>query len=163
MGNFKVGDTFDDIKASFLRKERVSLQNSNENGANYITDATVDDIIRHITHGTGVGAWTRTGGLIGEAKLIHGFSPDLRIMVFYFVEENRIGFLIEQDGVVENDYALDYALDYAFGAQDVVFDTKDVSGSRKMFWDKVSDLYARAVLDEMEDAFERDAFGPVMG
>ena len=47
MGNFKVGDTFDDIKASFLRKERVSLQNSNENGANYITDATVDDIIRH--------------------------------------------------------------------------------------------------------------------
>ena len=56
MGNFKVGDTFDDIKASFLRKERVSLQNSNENGANYITDATVDDIIRHITHGTGVGS-----------------------------------------------------------------------------------------------------------
>ena len=159
MGNFKVGDTFDDIKESFLRKERVSLQNSNENGANYITDATVDDIIRHVTHGTGVGAWTRTGGLIGEAKLIHGFSPDLLIRIFYFVEENRIGFRFEQDGVVSNDYALDYA----FGAQDVVFDTKDVSGSRKMFWDKVSDLYARAVLDEMEDAFEREAFGPVMG
>jgi len=30
MGNFKVGDTFDDIKASFLRKERVSLQNSSQ-------------------------------------------------------------------------------------------------------------------------------------
>ena len=158
MGNFKVGDTFDDIKASFLRKERVSLQNSNENGANYITDATVDDIVRHITHGTGVGAWTRTGGLIGEAKLIHGFSPDLLIRIFYFVEENRIGFRFEQDGV----YALDYALDYAFGAQDVVFDTKDVSGSRKMFWDKVSNLYARAVLDEMDEAFERDTFGPII-
>lgn len=158
MGNFKVGDTFDDIKASFLRKERVSLQNSNENGANYITDATVDDIIRHITHGTGVGSWTR-GGLIGEAKLIHGFSPDLLIRMFYFVEENRIGFRFEQDGVVSNDYALDYA----FGAQDVVFNTKDVSGSRKMFWDKVSNLYARAVLDEMDEAFERDTFGPIIG
>lgn len=162
MGNFKVGDTFDDIKESFLRKERVSLQNSNENGANYITDATVDDIIRHVTHGTGVGAWARTGGLIGEAKLIHGFSPDLLIRIFYFVEENRIGFRFEQDGVVSNDYALDYALDYAFGAQDVVFDTKDVSGSRKMFWDKVSNLYARAVLDEMDEAFERDTFGPII-
>lgn len=158
MGNFKVGNTFDEIKASFLRKERVSLQNSNENGANYITDATVDDIIRHVTHGTGVGSWTRTGGLIGEAKLIHGFSPDLLIMIFYFFEENRIGFLFEQDGVVANDYALDYA----FGAQDVVFDTEDVSGSREMFWSKVGDLYARAVLDEMDDAFERDAFGPIM-
>lgn len=158
MGNFKVGDTFDDIKESFLRKERVSLQNSNENGANYITDATVDDIIRHVTHGTGVGAWTRTGGLIGEAKLIHGFSPDLLIRMFYFVEENRIGFLFEQDGVVANDYALDYA----FGAQDVMFDTEDVSGSREMFWSKVGDLYARAVLDEMDDAFERDTFGPII-
>ena len=126
---------------------------------NYITDATVDDIIRHIMHGTGVGSWTRTGGLIGEAKLIHGFSPNLLIMVFYFVEENRIGFLFEQDGVVENDYALDYA----FGAQDVVFDTKDVGGSHKMFWDKVSDLYARAVLDEMDETFERDTFGPIIG
>ena len=100
--------------------------------------------------------------MIGEAKLIHGFSPDLLIRMFYFVEENRIGFLFEQDGVVENDYALDYALDYAFGAQDVVFDTKDVNGSRKMFWDKVSDLYARAVLDEMDEAFERDTFGPII-
>ena len=74
------------------------------------------------------------------------------------VEENRIGFLFEQEGVVANDYALDYA----FGAQDVVFDTKDVSGSRKMFWDKLGDLYARAVLDEIYDAFERDTFGPIM-
>jgi hypothetical protein len=158
MGNFKVGDTFDDIKASFLRKERVSLQNSNENGANYITDATVDDIIRHITHGTGVGAWTRTGGLIGEAKLIHGFSPDLLIMVFYFVEENRIGFLFEQEYIVSNDYAFEYS----FGQQDVRFDVSDMEKSRKVFWDKVSNLYARAVLDEMEDAFERNAFGPVI-
>ena len=150
MGNFKVGDTFDDIKASFLNKERISLQNSNEDGANYITDAIVDDIIRHVAHGTGVGSWTRTGGLIGEAKLIHGFSPDLLIMMFYFFEENRIGFLFEQEGVVANDYALDYS----FGAQDVVFDTKDVSGSREMFLDKVSDLYARAVLDEMDNTFE---------
>lgn len=159
MVNFKVGDTFDDIKASFLRKERVSLQNSNENGVNYITDATVDDIIRHITNGTGVGSWSRTGGLIGEVKLIHGFSPDLLIMVFYFAEENRIGFLFEQDDVVSNDYALEYS----FGPQDVAFNTKDVGGSRKMFWDKVSDLYARAVLDEKDDAFERDAFGSVIG
>lgn len=158
MGNFKVGDTFDDIKASFLRKERVSLQNSNENGANYITDAIVDDIVRHVAHGTGVGAWTRTGGLIGEVKLICGFSPDLLIMMFYFFEENRIGFLFEQEGIVTNDYALDYS----FGAQDVVFDTKDVSGSRKVFWSKVGDLYARAVLDEMDDAFERESFCPVM-
>lgn len=158
MGNFKVGDTFDDIKASFLRKERVSLQNSNENGANYITDATVDDIIRHITHGTGVGSWTRTGGLIGEAKLIHGFSPDLLIMVFYFVEENRIGFLFEQEYIVSNDYAFEYS----FGQQDVRFDVSDMEKSRKVFWDKVSNLYARAVLDEMEDAFERNAFGPVI-
>ena len=158
MGNFKVGDTFDDIKASFLRKERVSLQNSNENGANYITDATVDDIIRHITHGTGVGAWTRTGGLIGEAKLIHGFSPDLLIMVFYFVEENRIGFLFEQEYIVSNDYAFEYS----FGQQDVRFDVSDMEKSRKVFWDKVNNLYARAVLDEMEDAFERNAFGPVI-
>lgn len=80
-------------------------------------------------------------------------------MVFYFVEQNRIGFLFEQDGVVANDYALDYA----FGAQDVVFDTKDVIGSRKMFWDKVSDLYARSILDERDDAFERDTFGPIIG
>lgn len=159
MGNFKVGDTFDDIKASFLRKERVSLQNSNENGVNYIKDATVDDIIRHITHGTGVGAWTRTGGLIGEAKLIHGFSPDLLIMVFYFVEENRIGFLFEQDDIVSNDYAFEYS----FGQQDVRFDVSDMEKSRKVFWDKVSDLYARAVLDEMDDAFERESFGSVMG
>lgn len=158
MGNFKVGDTFDDIKASFLRKERVSLQNSNENGENYITDATVDDIIQHITHSTGVGSWARTGGLIGVAKLIHGFSPDLLIMMFYFFEENRIGFLFEQEGVVVNDYALDYS----FGAQDVAFDTKDVNGSRKMFWDKVSDLYARAVLDEMDETFERDTFDPII-
>lgn len=158
MGNFKVGDTFDDIKASFLNKERISLQNSNEDGANYITDAIVDDIIRHVAHGTGVGSWTRTGGLIGEAKLIHGFSPDLLIMMFYFFEENRIGFLFEQEGVVVNDYALDYS----FGAQDVAFDTKDVNGSRKMFWDKVSDLYARAVLDEMDETFERDTFDPII-
>jgi len=158
MGNFKVGDTFDDIKASFLRKERVSLQNSNENGVNYIMDATVDDIIRHITHGTGVGAWTRTGGLIGEAKLIHGFSPDLLIMVFYFVEENRIGFLFEQDDIVSNDYAFEYS----FGQQDVRFDVSDMEKSRKVFWDKVSDLYARAVLDEMDEAFERDTFGPII-
>jgi hypothetical protein len=158
MGNFKVGDTFDDIKASFLRKERVSLQNSNENGVNYIKDATVDDIIRHITHGTGVGAWTRTGGLIGEAKLIHGFSPDLLIMVFYFVEENRIGFLFEQDDIVSNDYAFEYS----FGQQDVRFDVSDMEKSRKVFWDKVSDLYARAVLDEMDEAFERDTFGPII-
>lgn len=158
MGNFKVGDTFDDIKASFLRKERVSLQNSNENGVNYIKDATVDDIIRHITHGTGVGAWTRTGGLIGEAKLIHGFSPDLLIMVFYFVEENRIGFLFEQDDIVSNDYAFEYS----FGQQDVRFDVSDMEKSRKVFWDKVSDLYARAVLDEMNEAFERDTFGPII-
>ena len=158
MGNFKVGDTFDDIKASFLRKERVSLQNSNENGVNYIKDATVDDIIRHITHGTGVGAWTRTGGLIGEAKLIHGFSPDLLIMVFYFVEENRIGFLFEQDDIVSNDYAFEYS----FGQQDVGFDVSDMEKSRKVFWDKVSDLYARAVLDEMDEAFERDTFGPII-
>lgn len=158
MGNFKVGDTFDDIKASFLRKERVSLQNSNENGVNYIKDATVDDIIRHITHGTGVGAWTRTGGLIGEAKLIHGFSPDLLIMVFYFVEENRIGFLFEQDDIVSNDYAFEYS----FGQQDVRFDMSDMEKSRKVFWDKVSDLYARAVLDEMDEAFERDTFGPII-
>lgn len=158
MGNFKVGDTFNDIKASFLRKERVSLQNSNENGVNYIMDATVDNIIRHITHGTGVGAWTRTGGLIGEAKLIHGFSPDLLIMVFYFVEENRIGFLFEQDDIVSNDYAFEYS----FGQQDVRFDVSDMEKSRKVFWDKVSDLYARAVLDEMDEAFEREAFGPVM-
>ena len=159
MGNFKVGDTFEDIKASFLRKERVSLQNSNENGVNYITDATVDDIIRHITHSTGVGAWSRTGGLIGEVKLIHGFSPDLLIMVFYFVEQNRIGFLFEQDGIVENDYALDYS----FGPHDVMFNTKDVGGSRKMFWSKVGDLYAQAVLDGMDDAFERESFGSVIG
>lgn len=158
MGNFKVGDTFDDIKASFLNKERISLQNSNEDGANYITDAIVDDIIRHVAHGTGVGSWTRTGGLIGEAKLIHGFSPDLLIMMFYFFEENRIGFLFEQEGVVVNDYALDYS----FGAQDVAFDAKDVNGSRKMFWDKVSDLYARAVLDEMDETFERDTFDPII-
>ena len=158
MGNFKVGDTFDDIKASFLRKERVSLQNSNENGVNYIKDATVDDIIRHITHGTGVGAWTRTGGLIGETKLIHGFSPDLLIMVFYFVEENRIGFLFEQDDIVSNDYAFEYS----FGQQDVRFDVSDMEKSRKVFWDKVSDLYARAVLDEMDEAFERDTFGPII-
>ena len=158
MGNFKVGDTFDDIKASFLRKERVSLQNSNENGVNYIKDATVDDIIRHITHGTGVGAWTRTGGLIGEAKLIHGFSPALLIMVFYFVEENRIGFLFEQDDIVSNDYAFEYS----FGQQDVRFDVSDMEKSRKVFWDKVSDLYARAVLDEMDEAFERDTFGPII-
>lgn len=158
MGNFKVGDTFDDIKASFLRKERVSLQNSNENGVNYIKDATVDDIIRHITHGTGVGAWTRTGGLIGEAKLIHGFSPDLLIMVFYFVEENRIGFLFEQDDIVSNDYAFEYS----FGQQDVRFDVSDMEKSCKVFWDKVSDLYARAVLDEMDEAFERDTFGPII-
>lgn len=158
MGNFKVGDTFDDIKASFLRKERVSLQNSNENGVNYIMDATVDDIIRHITHGTGVGAWTRTGGLIGETKLIHGFSPDLLIMVFYFVEENRIGFLFEQDDIVSNDYAFEYS----FGQQDVRFDVSDMEKSRKVFWDKVSDLYARAVLDEMDEAFERDTFGPII-
>lgn len=158
MGNFKVGDTFDDIKASFLRKERVSLQNSNENGVNYIKDATVDDIIRHITHGTGVGAWTRTGGLIGEAKLIHGFSPDLLIIVFYFVEENRIGFLFEQDDIVSNDYAFEYS----FGQQDVRFDVSDMEKSRKVFWDKVSDLYARAVLDEMDEAFERDTFGPII-
>lgn len=158
MGNFKVGDTFNDIKASFLRKERVSLQNSNENGVNYIKDATVDDIIRHITHGTGVGAWTRTGGLIGEAKLIHGFSPDLLIMVFYFVEENRIGFLFEQDDIVSNDYAFEYS----FGQQDVRFDVSDMEKSRKVFWDKVSDLYARAVLDEMDEAFERDTFGPII-
>lgn len=158
MGNFKVGDTFDDIKASFLRKERVSLQNSNENGVNYIKDATVDDIIRHITHGTGVGAWTRTGGLIGEAKLIHGFSPDLLIMVFYFVEENRIGFLFEQDDIVSNDYAFEYS----FGQQDVRFDVSDMEKSRKVFWDKVSDLYARAVLDEMDEAFERYTFGPII-
>lgn len=158
MGNFKVGDTFNDIKASFLRKERVSLQNSNENGVNYIMDATVDDIIRHITHGTGVGAWTRTGGLIGETKLIHGFSPDLLIMVFYFVEENRIGFLFEQDDIVSNDYAFEYS----FGQQDVRFDVSDMEKSRKVFWDKVSDLYARAVLDEMDEAFERDTFGPII-
>ena len=158
MGNFKVGDTFDDIKASFLHKERVSLQNSNENGVNYIMDATVDDIIRHITHGTGVGAWTRTGGLIGETKLIHGFSPDLLIMVFYFVEENRIGFLFEQDDIVSNDYAFEYS----FGQQDVRFDVSDMEKSRKVFWDKVSDLYARAVLDEMDEAFERDTFGPII-
>ena len=159
MGNFKVGDTFDDIKASFLRKERISLQNNNENGVNYIVDATVDDIIRHITHGTGVGPWSRTGGLIGEVKLIHGFSPDLLVMIFYFIEQNRIGFLFEQDGIVENDYAFDYS----FGPHDVMFNTKDVSGSRKMFWNKVGDLYARAVLDEMDDVFERDAFGSVIG
>lgn len=159
MGNFKVGDTFDDIKESFLRKERVSLQNSNENGANYITDATVDDIIRHVTHGTGVGAWTRTGGLIGEAKLIHGFSPDLLIRMFYFVEENRIGFRFEQDGVVANDYTLEYS----FGQQDVKFDTSDIGKSRKVFWDKVGNLYARAVLDEMDGTFERDTFGPIIG
>lgn len=158
MGNFKVGNTFEDIKASFIRKERVSLQNSNKNGVNYITDATVDDIIRHVTHGTGVGLWTRTGGLIGEAKLIHGFSPDLLVMIFYFIEQNRIGFLFEQDGIVENDYALDYS----FGPQDVTFNTKDVGGSRKMFWSKVGDLYARAVLDEMDDVFERDALGFVI-
>lgn len=158
MGNFKVGDTFDDIKASFLRKERVSLKNSNENGANYITDATVDDIIRHITHGTGVGAWTRTGGLIGEAKLIHDFSPDLLIRMFYFVEENRIGFLFEQDDIVSNDYAFEYS----FGQQDVRFDVSNMEKSRKVFWDKVSDLYARAVLDEMDEAFERDTFGPII-
>ena len=89
MNIYKVGDTFDDIKASFSRKERVSLQNSNESRANYITDAIVDDIVRHITDGVGVGSWTRTGGLIGEVKLIHGFSPDLLIMIFYFVEQNR--------------------------------------------------------------------------
>ena len=159
MSNFKVGDTFDDIKASFLRKERLSIQNSNENGASYITDATVDDIIRHIAHGTGVGLWSRTGGLIGDVKLIHGFSPDLLIMVFYFAEENRIGFLFEQDDIVSNDYALEYS----FGQQDVRFDVSDMGKSRKEFWDKVSNLYARAVLDEMDNAFERNTFGPVIG
>ena len=63
-----------------------------------------------------------------------------------------IGFLFEQDGIVGNDYALDYS----FGSQDVAFDVKDACGSRKLFWDKVSNLYARAVLDEMDEAFERD-------
>ena len=28
---------------------------------------------------------------------------------------------------------------------------------------ELGDLYARAVLDEMDDAFERDTFGPIMG
>ena len=38
----------------------------------------------------------------------------------------------------------------------------DMEKSRKVFWDKVSDLYARAVLDEMDEAFERDTFGPII-
>ena len=88
-----------------------------------------------------------------------GFSPDLLIIAFYFAEEDRIGFLFEQDDIVSNDYALEYS----FGQQDVRFDVSDMGKSRKEFWDKVSDLYARAVLDEMDEAFERDTFGPIIG
>ena len=96
---------------------------------------------------------------MGAAFYFYGFSPDLLIRMFYFVEENRIGFRFEQDGVVANDYTLEYS----FGQQDVKFDTSDMGKSRKVFWDKVGNLYARAVLDEMDETFERDTFGPIIG
>lgn len=145
---FKVGESFEDIKESFLRKKMLSRHNSNEDTSTYLTENVIDNMIRHLAGEVVDAVWAKHGGLIGETKMLYGFSPDIELFTFCFSGERRIGFLFYQKDIVMNDRAEDYLLT----DDNVIFDLSDMDGCRKLFWDKVAGLYAQAVIDERENA-----------
>lgn len=144
---FKVGESFEDIKESFLRKKMLSCHNSNEDTSTYLTENVIDNMIRHLAGEVVDSVWARHGGLIGETKMLYGFSPDIELFTFCFSGERRIGFLFYQKDIVMNDRAEDYVLT----DDNVAFDLSDMDASRKLFWDKVAELYAQAVIDEKKN------------
>lgn len=141
---FKVGESFEDIKESFLRKKMLSRHNSNEDASTYLTENVVDNMIRHLAGEVVDAVWARHSDLIGETKMLYGFSPDIELFAFCFSGERRIGFLFYQRDVVMNDRAEDYLLT----GDNISFDLSDMDASRKLFWDKVAGLYAQSVIDE---------------
>lgn len=158
MANYKVGNTFEEIRDSFLKKEVVSKNNWNGDLETFLSEDEIDNIIRFCSGEHINASWPITGGLVGITKLVHGFSPDLTVKAFYFPMWACVGFLFEQDGVIENDFAYDAR----FSIDDVAFDLSDMAEARKAFWSKVADIYANTVLAEAERKAEEKAYGPVM-
>ena len=124
----------------------LSRHNSNEDTSTYLTENVIDNMIRHLAGEVVDSVWARHGGLIGETKMLYGFSPDIELFAFCFFGERRIGFLFYQKDIVMNDRAEDYPLT----DDSITFDLTDMDACRKLFWDRVAELYAQAVIDERD-------------